>query len=67
MGKGWVGDAVRVGSCLRKNDGGGRAGMTAGRRWCRVMGVKHAADFMTAAQRAGRALAALARSGGGGG
>ena len=28
--------------------------------WCRVRGVKHAADQLTAAQRAGRALAGLA-------
>ena len=63
-----------VGSCLRRNDererrndGRWDAGMTAGRRWCRVVGVKHGADFMTAGQRACRALAALARSGGGGG
>ena len=80
MGKGGgVGDRV-VGSCLRRNDGQGRrndgrgrrndgrwgAGMTELLRWCRVAGVKHAARQLTAAQRARRAAAALARSGGGG-
>ena len=76
MGKGGVGVGV-VGSCLRRNDGGGVgmtedgarvpacAGMTAAQRWCRVRGVKRTANLLVAAQRACRALAALARSGGG--
>ena len=42
------------------------AGMTEGLRWCRVWGVKRAADSLAVAQRACRALAALTRSGGGG-
>ena len=50
----------------RRSDGRWGAGMTGVGHWCRVAGVKHVADSLSAAQRACRAAAALARSGGGG-
>ena len=43
----------------------GGAGMTGVGHWCRVAGVTHIAGFLSAAQHARRAAAALTRSGGG--